>query len=130
MIKRSGSSKSEPVNKAILTDIQWLVDRRDGAPTFELRKFRIRPGGRIPKHYHQDIEHEQYVLKGEYSVGIDDNTYHVKPGDVLLIPAGSPHWYENKGREDGEFLCIIPRKEKYDTQYLEEEQATTMNNQC
>jgi len=26
------------------TFIQWLIDRRDGAPNFELRKFRIRRG--------------------------------------------------------------------------------------
>ena len=119
VLKSSSQVKAEPAANAVSAEIQWLIDRKDGAPNFELRKFRIKSGGRIPKHYHPDIEHEQYVLRGKYLVGIGDNTHKVKEGDVLLIPAGTTHWYENTGEEDAEFLCIIPKKEKYDTIYLE-----------
>lgn len=119
VLKSSSKVKAEPAPNAVSAEIQWLIDRNDGAPNFELRKFRIKPGGRIPKHYHPDIEHEQYVLKGKYQVGIGDSTHTVKEGDVLLIPASTTHWYENTGKEDAEFLCIIPKKEKYDTIYLE-----------
>ena len=119
VLRSSGSVKSEPAPKAVSTEIQWLIDRKDGAPNFELRKFTIKPGGRIPKHYHPDIEHEQYVLKGNYVVGMADKTYSVNEGDVSFIPAGTAHWYENTGKEDAEFLCIIPKVEKYNTVYLE-----------
>ena len=120
VFKRSNEIKSEPVDKAVSTEVEWLIDRRDGAKNFELRKFRIKAGGMIPKHYHQDIEHEQYVLKGEYEIGIDNNIYHVKPGDSLYVPARSVHWYKNDGKEDAEFLCIIPKKERYNVVYLDE----------
>ena len=67
LLKKSNKIKSLPVDSADRTEIQTLVSRKDGAPNFELRKFKIMPGGNIPEHYHSDIEHEQYVLKGGYT---------------------------------------------------------------
>jgi quercetin dioxygenase-like cupin family protein len=120
VVKAKGAVPAKAVETAVKTEIEWLIDRNDGAPNFELRKFRIKPGGSIPRHYHQDIEHEQYVLSGDYEVGVGKDTYRVKPGDSLYIPAGTVHWYKNAGKEDAEFLCIVPKKEKYDAVYLEE----------
>ena len=123
VIKTKGQVAAQPVDKAVKTEIEWLIDRNDGAPNFELRKFRIRPGGSIPKHYHPDIEHEQYVLAGDYEVGIGEEVHRLKAGDSLYIPAGTLHWYINSGKEDAEFLCIVPKKEKYEAIYLEEAAA-------
>jgi quercetin dioxygenase-like cupin family protein len=124
-VKTKGQVKAQPVDRALKTEIAWLIDRHDGAPNFELRKFRIKPGGRIPRHYHHDIEHEQYVLAGVYEVGIGEKVHVLKEGDSLYIPAGTVHWYENRGTEDAEFLCIVPRKERYDAVYLEGEAAVS-----
>ncbi len=117
-VKAAGKAKSQKVDRAVMTEIEWLLDRHDGAPNFEMRRFTIKPGGGIPKHYHPDIEHEQYVLRGKYKVGIGTRVHEVKPGDSVFIPPGTTHWYENTGRENAEFLCIIPRVEKYDTVYV------------
>lgn len=118
-VKPKGTVAPQKVDKAVKTEIQWLVDRHDGAPNFEMRKFTIKPGGSIPRHYHPDIEHEQYVLKGKYKIGIGDKVRQVKAGDSIYIPAGTPHWYKNSGRESAEFICIVPKKEKYDSVYEE-----------
>ena len=118
-VKPKGTVAPQKVDKAVKTEIQWLVDRHDGAPNFEMRKFTIKPGGSIPRHYHPDIEHEQYVLKGKYKIGIGDKVRQVKAGDSIYIPAGTPHWYKNSGRENAEFICIVPKKEKYDSVYEE-----------
>jgi quercetin dioxygenase-like cupin family protein len=120
VVKSKGQVVAKPVDRAVKTEIEWLIDRHDGAPNFELRKFRIRPGGSIPRHYHPDIEHEQYVLAGDYEVGLGKEVYHVKSGDSLYIPAGTVHWYKNAGKADAEFLCIVPKTEKYDSVYLDE----------
>jgi len=124
VVKVNGQVRAQPVDRAVRTEIEWLIDRNDGAPNFEMRKFRMAPGGRIPKHYHPTIEHEQYVLKGHYRVGIGDKAYDVKPGDSLFIPSGTEHWYENTGEEEAEFLCIVPRKEDYAAVYLDETQPS------
>ena len=31
-----------------------------------------------------------------------------KKGDVVFIPGGIPHWYQNTGDETFEFLCVVP----------------------
>jgi quercetin dioxygenase-like cupin family protein len=131
VVKARGDVPAQPVDKAVETEIEWLIDRRDGAPNFEMRKFRIKPGGRIPKHLHPDVEHEQYVLSGHYRIGIGDKTYDVKEGDSVYIPAGTVHWYDNAGTEDAEFLCVIPKKDEYRAVYLEaEETASRPPNEC
>jgi len=118
-VKRAGKAIPQKVENAVKTEIEWLVDRHDGVPNFEMRRFTIKPGGSISKHYHPDIEHEQYVLKGRYRVGVGDMVYDVQEGDSVYIPAGTAHWYENTGNENAEFLCIVPKKEKYDSVYVE-----------
>jgi len=120
VVKARGQVAAKPVERAVKTEIEWLIDRNDGAPNFELRKFTIKPGGSIPKHYHPAIEHEQYVLSGSYQVGIGQRTHRLKAGDSVYIPAGTVHWYVNDGKGDAEFLCIVPKVEKYDAVYLDE----------
>lgn len=120
LIRRREEQAGLPVENAEKTEITWLVDRHDGASNFEMRKFRIKPGGSIPKHLHPEIEHEQYILKGRMIIGIGDKSYEVKEGDAVFIPANTPHWYKNEGEEDVEFICVIPKREKYETIYLED----------
>ena len=84
-----------------------LVNEADGAPHFALRRFTLAPGAEVPRHTNA-VEHEQYVLAGEYVVGIGDEEQTVSAGDTLLIPAGTVHWYRNEGDEEGAFLCAVP----------------------
>jgi len=121
VVKHSASVAEEPVDRAEAAFIQWLIDRRDGAPNFELRRFRISPGGKIPPHMHPDIEHIQYVLRGRYRVRLGEKEVTVSAGDAILIPAGTVHGYLNDGGEDAEFLCIIPRRIEYKTVWMDEQ---------
>ncbi|MXR41734.1 cupin domain-containing protein [Halobaculum sp. WSA2] len=84
-----------------------LLDDSDGAPHFAMRRFELAPGAHVPNHTNE-VEHEQYVLAGEYTVGLDGEEYTVAEGDALLIPAGVPHWYRNDGDEPGAFICVVP----------------------
>lgn len=84
-----------------------MISDKDGAPNFTIRRFILESGGKVPKHTNE-VEHEQYVLKGEYTVGIDDKEYTVSTGDSVLIPAGVVHWYVNGTDKRGEFICAVP----------------------
>ena len=64
----------------------------------------------MPRHTNT-VEHEQYILRGRAKIGIGEEVYEVNAGDVVLIPAGIVHFYENIGEEPFEFLCIIHNKE-------------------
>ena len=91
------------------TTIQVLISSLEG-PNFALRKFSMQKGGGMPRHTNT-VEHEQYVLGGQATITIGDQTYQVKTGDVVFIPEGAIHSYQNTGDETFEFLCIIPNKE-------------------
>lgn len=77
---------------------------------FIVRKVTLDAGGSMPNHTNE-IQHQQYVLKGEAKVVIGDEIYHAKQGDFLYIPAGIAHCYEACYNSKYEFLCMIPTKE-------------------
>ena len=79
----------------------------DEGPNFAMRRFIMQPGGGMPRHTNS-VEHEQYVLRGAATVGIADGTVEVSTGDVVYIPAGTPHWYRAKEGEPFEFICVVP----------------------
>ena len=79
----------------------------DVTPTLSLRRFELAAGTTVPEHTNE-IEHEQYVLAGEYVVGIGSEEYTVSAGDSVHIPAGAVHWYRNEGDEPGAFICAVP----------------------
>lgn len=84
-----------------------LVGEEHGASNLAIRRFELEPGATVPAHTNE-IEHEQYVLEGEYVVGLDDEECTVSAGDSLHIPAGVVHWYRNESDEPGAFICAVP----------------------
>jgi quercetin dioxygenase-like cupin family protein len=107
VVRRGDDVDYEPVDAAAGLRKGVLLDESDGAPNFAVRRFTLDPGAEVPKHTNA-VEHEQYVLGGEYVVGIDDEEYVVEAGDSLLIPAGTVHWYRNEGDDLGAFICAVP----------------------
>jgi len=107
LIRRMNEVEYEPVGAADGLSKGVLLDETVGAPNVALRRFTLEPGGEVPTHTNE-IEHEQYVLAGEYVVGIGDEEYTVSAGDAVHIPAGAVHWYRNPGEEEGAFICAVP----------------------
>jgi quercetin dioxygenase-like cupin family protein len=108
-VKHSAEVETKNVAAGRDTTIQVLISSQEG-PNFALRKFSMQKGGGMPRHSNT-VEHEQYVLRGQATITIGDETHQVKSGDVVFIPEGAVHSYENTGEEPFEFLCIIPNKE-------------------
>ncbi len=99
--------------------IQVLLGPDDGMPSFYTRRFTIQPGGRIPAHRHQDIEHQQVVLAGQMVLTLDGEAQTVSEGDCVYIPARVGHAYENRGDLPVQFLCMVPKTAAYETEWLE-----------
>jgi quercetin dioxygenase-like cupin family protein len=106
-IKRAASIEYEPVDAAEGLSKGVLVGPEDGAPNFAMRRFTLDPGASVPEHTNA-VEHEQYVLEGEYVVGIGDEERTVSAGDSIFIPAGTVHWYRNESDSPGAFICVVP----------------------
>lgn len=105
-VKRFNDVPPRPVDDGEGTTIQVLIGAEE-APHFAMRRFVMEPGGGMPRHTNA-VEHEQYVIRGRARVGIGDDVHEVRAGDVLYIPAKTPHWYEAQGDEPFEFLCMVP----------------------
>lgn len=119
VIRSMDAVPSNPVPGTRGASIQILLGPDEGAPNYVTRRFTIEPGGRIPAHRHDTIEHEQVVLEGEMVLGLDADAVTVHAGDCVLIPAGVAHWYENRGDVPVRFLCIVPKTQAYQTEWLE-----------
>jgi quercetin dioxygenase-like cupin family protein len=107
VVKRGDEIGTEAVDAAEGLRKGVLLDESDGAPNFAMRRFELAAGAAVPRHTNA-VEHEQYVLAGEYVVGIGEEEHVVGPGDALLIPAGVEHWYRNEGEVPGAFVCAVP----------------------
>ena len=86
--------------------MQVLVGPAQGAPNFVLRRFIMEMGGGMPLHTNE-VEHEQYVLRGRAKIRIGQAVHEVAPDTTLYIPAGVPHSYEVV-EGPFEFLCVVP----------------------
>jgi mannose-6-phosphate isomerase-like protein (cupin superfamily) len=47
--------------------------------------------GNVPKHKHPQTNEFQFILEGTGTVWLGDKEVHVKPGDLIVIPKGTPH---------------------------------------
>jgi quercetin dioxygenase-like cupin family protein len=107
LVRDAADIEAETVGAADGLERAVLVDETDGASHVALRRFTLEPGGSVPEHTNA-VEHEQYVIAGEYVVGIGDTEYTVGPGDSIHIPAGTVHWYRNESDDPGVFICAVP----------------------
>jgi quercetin dioxygenase-like cupin family protein len=106
VVKQSQAVHLKDVAAGTATQMHVLIGPDDGAPHFAMRRFVMENGGGMPTHTNQ-VEHEQYVLRGRAQVGIGGQVHEVRAGDVLYIPAGAPHYYKVL-EGPFEFLCMVP----------------------
>ena len=119
VVRARNSVAPQPVPRCRGTSIRVLLGPESGVPNFITRQFTVEPGGRIPCHRHDTIEHEQVILDGVMVISLDGRETEVAAGDSIFIPAGVSHWYENRGSATVRFLCVVPRTDDYQTEWLE-----------
>ncbi len=118
VVRSIDTPESAEVERSTGARIQVLLGPKDGVPNFIARRFTLAPGGRIPEHRHPEIEHEQLMLEGEMHLRLDGELRVVRAGDCIFIPPLVAHSYENHGDVPVRFLCIIPRRADYGTEWL------------
>jgi len=70
LVRRAEEIEYEDVDAADGMAKGVLVGEAHGAPNLAIRRFTLEPGGSVPRHTNE-IEHEQHVLSGAYTVGIE-----------------------------------------------------------
>jgi quercetin dioxygenase-like cupin family protein len=84
-----------------------VIGKDDGAKNFCMRVFTVAAGGFTPKHSHA-WEHEVFVHAGRVRMLRGGEWADVESGSVLFIPGGEEHQFENSGKDDFVFVCLIP----------------------
>src|SRR5436309_16097091 len=92
-VKHSIDVEAKDVAAGKDTTIQVLISSQEG-PNFALRKFSMQKGGGMPRHTNT-VDYEQYVLCGEATITIGEETHYVKAVDVVFITQGAIHSYQN-----------------------------------
>jgi quercetin dioxygenase-like cupin family protein len=117
IVKEAAGVAAQPVAKSVGAHLRVLLGPGDGMPRFYMREFTLEPGGRIPEHSHDSIEHEQYMVEGELTISLSGEVLTASAGHCIYIPAGCAHWYENRTATECRFLCMIPAGIEYSTDW-------------
>jgi quercetin dioxygenase-like cupin family protein len=68
----------------------------------------VEPDGAVAAaHVHPAQEERFEVLAGELRFRVGKDTIVARPGDRILVPAGTPHRFENIGEETAHFVCEV-----------------------
>lgn len=78
--------------------------------TFRIAEIPVPTPGDKPRgpHLHRDFEECIYVLSGEGTTCAESGEIPIKPGDIVLVPAGEKHMTCNTGNVPLVLLCFFP----------------------
>jgi mannose-6-phosphate isomerase-like protein (cupin superfamily) len=78
--------------------------------TFRIAEIPVPKPGDKPRgpHLHHGFEECIYVLSGEGTTHAESGEIPIKPGDIVLIPAGEKHMTRNTGNVPLVLLCFFP----------------------
>jgi quercetin dioxygenase-like cupin family protein len=78
-------------------------------------------GDAIPLHRHR-IDEVLFYEGGKAEVRVDDETYDVRAGDIVIVPAGASHGTRNVGGDVVRLRAVFP-SHRLDIAYLERNPA-------
>jgi mannose-6-phosphate isomerase-like protein (cupin superfamily) len=88
------------------SNVEFLV-RSEDTSRFNLAIITIAPGHSGPEpHSHEDEDDTFFLLDGELTFTVENETLTAEPGTLVLVPPGLVHTFENKGSEPARFLNI------------------------
>jgi len=88
--------------------LQWLISKKDGAENYAMRLFTLEPGGIIPMHRHDDMEHQMFIVEGEAVLKTPEKEISIRTNDVLFVQTGDQHSFINNSDKPFKFICVIP----------------------
>lgn len=112
------------VSRSAEHEYQRLPGRRSADPlpgateASSIRIVEVDPAARRTAHLHPFSEEIIYVASGEGNVYVDGRLTHVRAGDVIHIPSGTPHATIPTPQSAMRLVCFFPHSDL--TQNLEE----------
>ena len=80
-----------------LGNVEFLARTRD-TPRFTFGIIDFAPGRELESHVHSDEDDSFYILEGELTFLLGDETVVATPGTFVLVPPGVEHGFRNDGQ--------------------------------
>lgn len=80
----------------------------------------IKAGRKVGKHYHEKQYELFYIINGEAKLGIGEEVFDAKPGDIFLVKPKTVHWVINNREEPFKLFVVKLNYEGDDTVWLQE----------
>ena len=89
-------------------EIRFLLDGAATAGSLALFEFDVPANARVPiAHSHDAYEETIYGLTGVLTWTVDGRVHRVGPGEVLCIPRGAVHRFDNTSGADATMLAAV-----------------------
>lgn len=76
-------------------------------------RVRINRGRSNPLHIHDNCDEVIILLEGELEQMVGDESVHMKPGDVLVVPTGIPHRATSAGEVDADMVIVYNNGDRH-----------------
>jgi quercetin dioxygenase-like cupin family protein len=102
--------KTSPAS--VIDVVRWNKSKRPsleelqealGNEGLECELYSDRPGTKYGRHKH-DFDDFIVIVSGKFRISVEGNTWIMKPGDRLDLPASTVHWAEVVGKEEVRYL--------------------------
>jgi quercetin dioxygenase-like cupin family protein len=88
--------------------VRFLVEGSTTEGALALFEFGVPSGAKVPgAHSHDTYDETIYGVEGTLSWTVDDTRTEVGQGDVLRIPRGAVHRFDNEAEADARALAVV-----------------------
>jgi quercetin dioxygenase-like cupin family protein len=88
--------------------IRFLVEGEESGGSVAVFEFEVPTGTKVAAaHSHDGYEETIYGLEGVLTWTVEGTPIEVGPGDVLLVPRGAVHQFDNTSGEDARALAVV-----------------------
>ena len=89
-------------------DVRFLIEGEQTNGALAMFEFGVAAGTKVPApHSHDAFDETIYGLEGVLTWTLDGEAHHVGPGEVLAIPRGLVHGFDNTGETDARALGVV-----------------------
>ncbi len=97
----TGRSYKSPIDQ-----VRFLLTGEQTGGAFFMAEATVPPGSGNPLHIHDREEETFYLQEGTLTVQVGATTLNALPGDLVQLPRGIAHSFQNTGNVDAKFLVV------------------------
>lgn len=95
-----------PAYRSPVDQIRFLLTGEQTGGALFMAEVSVPPGGGNPPHIHRREEETFYMQQGTLTVQVGGETLKALPGDMVRLPRGVAHCFQNNGDVDAKFLLV------------------------